>query len=169
METLTLEQAYYVGELISALIVVISIIYLAVQVRQNTKAIRLSNYQSVSASWTPTLDLIAGSEQVADIYKRGLHTFDTLSEIEQVRFRALAAHMLRIINEPYEQMLEGAMRKGVWDGFRRTIIDLMHTSGMQVVWSYRKHWYSKDFQNFIDDIIEHHAGEAKPVASAPKD
>jgi hypothetical protein len=35
MESLTLEQAYYIGELIAAIVVIMSVVYLALQVNQS--------------------------------------------------------------------------------------------------------------------------------------
>ena len=51
METLTLEQSYYIAQVVAAVILVLSVIYLALQVRQNTHAMRLSNFQAGSTSW----------------------------------------------------------------------------------------------------------------------
>ena len=48
MEPLTLEQAYYIGELIAAFVVIVSVIYLALQVRQNTQVILTSNTHNIS-------------------------------------------------------------------------------------------------------------------------
>ena len=51
METLTLEQAYYLGELLGVIAVVTSLIYLALQLRQNTLSIRMSNVQALSSQY----------------------------------------------------------------------------------------------------------------------
>ena len=45
--TLTLQDLGNIGELISGIAVVISLIYLAVQIRQNTRTVRTSTYQTV--------------------------------------------------------------------------------------------------------------------------
>ena len=47
METLTLEQAYYIAQMVAAVILVLSVVYLALQVHQNTHAMRLSNFRSL--------------------------------------------------------------------------------------------------------------------------
>lgn len=51
METLTLEQAYYLGELLGVIAVVASLIYLTLQLRQNTLSIRMSNVQALSSQY----------------------------------------------------------------------------------------------------------------------
>ncbi len=48
METLTLEQMYYIGELVAAFVVLISLVYMAIQLRQNTNAIKLGTAHAVA-------------------------------------------------------------------------------------------------------------------------
>jgi len=38
METLTLENGYYISQMVAAVFLILSVIYLALQVRQNTHA-----------------------------------------------------------------------------------------------------------------------------------
>lgn len=45
MEALTLEQAYYIAEIVGVLSIVISLTYVAAQIRQNTMAIRSDTAQ----------------------------------------------------------------------------------------------------------------------------
>ena len=153
MESITLEQVYYIGELISAFVVIISVVYLALQVRQNTKAIRLGNVHSISSNLNPLMDLISSSTEVADIYWRGSADFHSLNEIEQIRFRTLVMHFLRAFCEVNEQMREGAIHKETWEAWSSIIDELFQYPGFRTVWSMRKHWYQKSFQDYVDGSI----------------
>ncbi len=44
MESLTLEQAYYIGELIAAIVVIILSIYLALQIRASNQASMIDSF-----------------------------------------------------------------------------------------------------------------------------
>ncbi len=169
METLTLEQAYYIAQMVAAVILVLSVIYLALQVRQNTHAIRLSNFQAGSANWANVLGMMTNNEEVTDIYRRGLVTYDALNENEQIRFRSLGMQILRMFNENFEQQHEGAVRKARWGAIQRAHLDIMQTPGMQTLWSSRKHWFPDDFQAYMDNIIERSTTEAKPLPIKSKE
>ncbi len=169
METLTLEQSYYIAQVVAAVILVLSVIYLALQVRQNTHAMRLSNFQSVSAGWASILNMLTKNEEVADIYRRGMVAYDALNDIEQFRFRMMGMQFLRTFNENFEQQHEGAVRKARQEASQRAHLDVMQTPGMQVVWSSRKHWFPDDFQVYMDNIIERSATEAKPLPIKSKE
>ena len=54
METLTLEQAYYMGELLAAVIVIISIFYLAAQVKHSTRATQLQTTHDMTMQCFPS-------------------------------------------------------------------------------------------------------------------
>jgi hypothetical protein len=162
METLTLEQAYYIAQMVAAVILVLSVIYLALQVRQNTHALRLSNFQAGSANWANVLGMMTNNEEVTDIYRRGIAANDTLNEIDQFRFSMLGLQILRMFNENFEQQHEGAVRKARWEALQRSHIDIMQTPGMQALWSLRKHWFPDDFQVYMGNIIERSANEAMP-------
>ena len=112
---------------------------------------------------------LTNNEEVANIYRRGMVTFDTLNEIEQFRFRSLGMQILRTFNENFEQQHEGAVRRARWEGSQRAHLDIMQTPGMQTVWSSRKHWFPDDFQVYMDNIIERSATEAKPLSIKSKE
>ena len=165
METLTLENGYYISQIVAAVILVLSVIYLALQVRQNTSAMRLSNFQAVSISWANVLGALVNNEEVTDIYRRGLFEQDTLNEIEQIRFRSLGMLILRMFHECFEEHQEGGVRQPRWESSQRASLDVMQTPGMQILWSSRKHWFPDDFQVYMDNLIKVSATEAKPLTS----
>ena len=43
METMTLEQMYYIGELIATVAFVMPLLYVGIQIRQNTYTIKLNS------------------------------------------------------------------------------------------------------------------------------
>ena len=66
METLTLEQAYYIGELVAAFVVLISLVYMAIQLRQNTNAIKLGTAHAVAEEFRGMFSLIASTQGILD-------------------------------------------------------------------------------------------------------
>ncbi len=169
METLTLEHVYYISQIVAAVILVLSVIYLALQVRQNTSAMRLNNFQAVSVSWANVLGVLVNNEEVTDIYRRGLFKQDTLNEIELIRFRSLGMQLIRMFHECFEEQHEGGVRQVRWESSQRATLDIMQTPGMQTLWSSRRHWFPDDFQVHMDNLIERSATEAKPLSTKSKE
>jgi hypothetical protein len=67
METLSLEQIYYLGQIIAAGAVVITLIYVGLQVKQNTHAVNLATAHNVSESLRDSQALIVQNEGLCDI------------------------------------------------------------------------------------------------------
>ena len=169
METLTLEDGYYISQMVAAIILVFSVIYLALQVRQNTSAMRLSNFQAGSMSWANFMGMLTNSEECTDIYRRGVAANDTLNENEQIRFRMLGMLLLRVFHECFEEQHEGGVRQARWEGSQRAQLDIIQTPGMQMLWSSRRHWFPDDFQVYMDNLIKRSATEAKPLTTKSKE
>ena len=163
MESLTLEQAYYIGELIAAFVVIVSVIYLALQVRQNTQVIITTNTHNISSAINSIMDMITNNGEVADIYRRGSVSYNSLDDTEQIRFRTLALHFFRILKEGFVHMQVGTLSGDSWDSFKKPFIDILQLPGIQTVWSARRHWYEKDFQNHVDELIARSESEAIPM------
>ena len=83
---MSLNDLANLGQIIGALAVVISLIYVAFQIRQNTNAIRSDTAQTVH--FANRYHLIAADAELAQIAANGLRDYSSLSEQERVRFVA---------------------------------------------------------------------------------
>jgi len=71
---LTLQDLGNLGELISAVAVVVSLAYLDAQIRQNTKSVRTSTYQAILDSSRSDTELILANPHLERIYHVGVAT-----------------------------------------------------------------------------------------------
>ena len=61
-----------VGELVGALAVVVSLIYLAIQIRQNSKLLRSAAQDSVSLKYAQTMNMITSTPEGVAVFHKGL-------------------------------------------------------------------------------------------------
>ena len=156
METLTLEQASYIAEIIGVIMVVISILYLAIQVKQNTDATQVTAAQSyVELYNTFTANLIAFTE-LTDIWYRGVNDYHGLNNTEIIQFGALLGQWYRLTESNYQQHLRGAVDNDVWTGIVNQIIDLEVLPGVQEWKKQRRHWYGSHFWEWVDSLEKKH-------------
>lgn len=78
-----------VGELLGASAVLITLIYLAVQIRQNTAAVATSTYESVMTGFNDINVVVASNPGLASLLDRGCQSPDTLNTEEVVQFNFL--------------------------------------------------------------------------------
>ena len=88
---MTLEQASLVAQIISAVAVIASLIFVGVQLRQATAAIRGSSSEAHAALYTELVDSIIDNADFARIWSVGLTDPKALGEEEWVRFVAYSS------------------------------------------------------------------------------
>jgi hypothetical protein len=140
-----------IGEIIAAILVVISLGYVAMQIRQNTQALKVTATQSYVEMYnTITSELV--KPEIADIWSRGFRDFSALNRTESVQFSAIAGQLMRVFESAHAQWKRGALEAQLWEASERTLSDSMTMAGFRQWWDFRKHWYSKDFQVVIDGL-----------------
>ena len=85
------------GELVSGLAVLGTLIYLARQIKESNKQTLQQSLMHTVSSFNELADLISQSEEVASIVVRGRESFNNLNNIEKLRFRSVHARFLNNI------------------------------------------------------------------------
>jgi len=141
------------GEFLGSIVVVATLIYLAIQVRQNTQSTRVETIHEISSGFNNIYDLLASNRELTDIYHRGSFNYQALDETEKLRFTFVVVRMFRIEFEQFLQWREGAVDDDHWRSLSSIFEDAMQLPGFQEVWTRRKHHYTKDFQEVVDKQI----------------
>ena len=162
---MTLSDLSNLGTFISALAVVASLIFVGVQLRQNTKAVRAAASQAHTSHWQAMLTPVIEHEDVADIYRRGLSDMESLTDNECVRFIILIGAMFRFTESARLQWLHGQLEDSHWVNMERNVTALAGQPGFKGYWALRRDWYAPDFQVWFDALPVHTAG---PMYTAQK-
>jgi hypothetical protein len=85
---MTLEQAYLVSGIIAAIGVIASLLYLAVQVRQNAMSLQMSTGQAVTEDLR-TLYRYSAEKDSAEVVYQGFRDFEELEGSDRMRFLAM--------------------------------------------------------------------------------
>src|SRR6187551_3814115 len=85
------------GQIIGAMAVVISVIYLALQVRSNARQTRLASMRSMSDAFNGFLQGLAGNPQMGELWYRGVTDYESIQGVDLPRYNALIDHLFRIL------------------------------------------------------------------------
>ncbi len=118
---MSLEAFGSIGDFVGGLGVIASLIYLALQIRQNTRAVRSSSYpQAAEQTWNYCL-AVAQDKELAEISVRRL-SGETLTEVETVRVNLADAALLYGFENMLRLREEDLIDRDVW---RNVIINSM--------------------------------------------
>jgi len=146
-------QIVTLAETASAVAVVISLAYLALQVRNQVKECRMSVVNSLTQQWGEALQAFALHPDLYGIWIRGLENFEALSPEERGRFSAIVVTLTQIFESLHLHYLDGKVDPELWAGFDRRLCDVFATPGVQAWWRLRRHWHGRRFQQHVDAAI----------------
>ena len=84
----TLGKALQVGELIAAAAVVLSVVFVCLEVRQNSRAQVLAATQAAVSDYVGSLELLSHNPGLACLYVPAAQDYDPLTGSERLRFSA---------------------------------------------------------------------------------
>ena len=150
-----------IGELIAAIAVVVSLVYLAVQIRQNTNQIEENTEAVRAAAVHSGVQLIFEnrvaifeSGESAEIFYKGLESPDDLQPVERMRFRLMFANALDAIFNTYSHTHASGFSPETWSAQYETAKRLMLTAGGRWFWAEYKNEYRVDFHSEVERIFE---------------
>ena len=141
-----------IGQIVGALAVVISLIYLATEVRSNARATREASTRSASDSFTRWIQQLSGHPHLRELYYRGIQDLDSLEGADLVGFSVVMVEAFRRYEEVYYQRSEGQLGPRLWRGFEAGMRDLNAYPGVQAWWRLPSHWFSEEFAKHINQL-----------------
>jgi len=142
-----------VAEVISAIAVVIGLIFVGLELRQNTLAQKVTATQTLAANYQNALDVLAFESDAACIYVLGINGVDNLDDAERLRFFVMLFQIYRSGEQLHYYSVEGMVEPRIWRGFERQLTEVSQLPGVQQWWALRRNWFSDDFQEFVDKLI----------------
>lgn len=160
---MTLQQVSYWAQIFGVVAIVATLIYLAIELRQNTKSVRLSAVHDISSLYASVMLTTCGDKDNADVWTRGLHDYGTLDRTEKTRFLVFMGVSVRTLSDQHFQWQEGALDTQVWNGMRHVIDDFAQYEGFKTYWKLRSHQFSDSFQEYVESALERAPTIAKPL------
>ena len=139
-----------VGEIVGAAGVIVSLLYLASQVRSNSRQLRHASAQAVLDKLNGLIGQLAFTAGAGDVWTRGLSGLDALKDDEElVRFSSMLLQAFWTYEEVFHYRKDGVIEDWAWTHARAPLEHFMRTPGFREWWVHRKGWFGGDFQEFV--------------------
>jgi len=147
---MTFEELGGVGEFVGALAVVVSLIYVARQVRENSRSTRLAATQAYMESAQRIIEMPAADRDLARVIRVGGGDPDSLTEDEYAQFRYWMILCLRSTENLFIHHSSGMIDNETWLARSGVMLWAMETTGGRRVWKDVSNRYRPDFQGWIN-------------------
>ena len=163
---MSLNDLANIGQVIGAIAVVISLIYVAMQIRQNTNAVRSATAQTVHEHFANWYHLVAADAELARITASGLRDYASLGEQERVRFVAAFMSFLSYSQNAFLKWRQGLLAPSLWLGWEQVMMNLFGAPGGKAFWRDRG-YIGEDFRRYVeDDLMKRQPHpDAKPLGA----
>ena len=104
---MTLEQYAYLFEIVGGLIVIVTLIFLVIQLRQNTRAIRSTTMQALQALRIETYGMLM-DDSMMEAYLKGMSQPSEMTPLEKGKFNAFWTIALQQYQHAYFEVREGS-------------------------------------------------------------
>jgi len=151
---MTLEDWGNVGEVIGGVAVIVSLLYLAWQIRQNTKAVRATAVDSSINYSMGVRQSIFENKEITSLYHRGSRDPLALSEEDLFRFRLVCHNMLLSCWNIFSQSRLADLTSETWDSQRNVIKRMLSSDGGRWFWDNYRQEFEASFQVEVDTILE---------------
>jgi hypothetical protein len=143
-----------VAEVASAIAVVVSLIYLALQVRQNTVAQQGSTHHQFLSTQTTANQLIGGSAEVCELIEKANEDFASITSAERFRLLFIYYDHFNQWEFAFDSRENALMGPNVWnkiDSGYALVAEL--TPSFRDTWAIIKGSFPHEFGEHVDNVI----------------
>ena len=146
---MSLSDLAAIGSFVSGIAVLGSLIFIGMQMRQNTQAMRAGASQANATTLQLILSDIIANADVARIWRQGLADLDSLEGDERVRMLMILGELFRYYEASRLQWRHGQLDIEHWQNVERQLRDIASQPGFRTFWKVRGHWHSDEFQKWF--------------------
>ncbi len=146
-----------IAEIIGAVAVVATLLYLAVQIRQANRQDLLGSFQHLHDTVNSFCRMISESEHLAGIIGRGRESYDDLSDEDRMRFDHVHFQLLNIIESHLFQSRQAGTDAHYRDWAMQNLAEIARAyfefPGTIVFWKSAEPFFDADVRKLVNDSI----------------
>ena len=151
---MTIADLANIAQIVGSIAVIASLIFVGLQIRQNTKVTRATALQMNADYWLNYFTLLA-DKQLSEVYSKGALGRVELEGSQFGQFFFLCRATFMGCENQHHQYLSGLLDADAYKGYEATIREqIADFPGVRAMWQLVKHTYGTEFVKFLDKQIE---------------
>jgi len=112
---MSFEQVAYLAQIVASIGVIVSLVFVGLQIRQNTGALQRNEHNSTMAQWTVIRMAIARNRDIAELMTVGLQGERTMDGPDQLRLEQILAEHVWAAFHIWDRTQRGVFPKGTFE------------------------------------------------------
>ncbi len=142
------------GEFLGGLGVIVSIVYLAIQIRGNTSSVRSENYARSLERMASMQEYLARDQAFTKIFNRGLVDPRSLDVTERVQFMWVITELFGNLEFMCFQAQAGNIPRELWLRWEETLRWWLTFPGVRACWEARPTPFTPTFTRCVERCLE---------------
>ena len=152
---MSLEQASYLSQIVAALAVVASLVFVGFQIRQNTRAQRVVAVNSLAAAAVAINTSAMGSPTIGEALAKALADWSSATREQRIIAHYHMFSFFKLSESAWYQRKVDVLDENQWAGWEALLLAFYHSNGIKNGWWPRRgNVYSPDFQAFLAQSSE---------------
>jgi len=164
------DAAGAIGEIVGAIAVVASLMYLAVQIRAQVREVRLTATRELSRDYRSLIAELSRDDAMYSLYRQAIKDYDGMPDEERTRIHLYFYTRLFGIHEQFHlHRSEGDIDPVFMASIERRFAEFSRLPGAAMWWRRNREIYSETFRRDIDKIFLESAEQESKSGNVPID
>ena len=159
---MTLSDIALLIQIVGGIGVFASLIFVGVQIRENSQAVRSATAQAVHDNYAGWYMSLAGDPVALATSAKGFVDLNALTPAEKAQFVCIYMAFLSHCQNAFHQWRQGHLSDDLWIGWDKLMMNL-NTPGGAAFWAERSYVFGQDFRDHFDKQLR---TQPNPTAKA---
>jgi hypothetical protein len=141
------------SELIGLAAIILTLVFVGFELRQNTRAVESSATQEVHANFSSWYESLQSDPELLMITVKGMQDYGALDTAEKAQFIAVFMVFSSNCQTAFYKWRDGLLDDELWAGWRALSLNFFSTAGGKGFWAERSYMFGSGFRDFVDGEI----------------
>lgn len=163
-----LSELASIAEIIGAFAVVVSLIYVGVQVNDSASAVRAASANDANVSVQNWYLEVGSDQQTSQVFYDALTSQEALPAHEEFQFLMMFHGVFLAFQNSYLLAEEGTIDVELRDALTVAILGVKDLPGMRRYWRQRKTYLHSDFAEYVESLLKEETNPSVDIYRLPR-
>ncbi|HEY2626300.1 MAG TPA: hypothetical protein VGI41_06065 [Candidatus Udaeobacter sp.] len=141
-----------ISQVVSSVAVVLSVLYLGIQVHRSTRVAKLATQDAAATALRDVTKPLMENAELERIWRVGLEDLSALSTEDRARFFHATYQFLKAFETIHFHYVYGLMDRQLWEGWHGLLRHYVAAPGIAHYWNLRPEVFSERFRKFVNSL-----------------
>ncbi len=165
--TFKLSELASIAEIVGAFAVVISLVYVGIQVNDSTGAVRSAAANDANVAVQSWYQEIGSDQQTSELFYNALTSEEALSNQEEFQFLMMFHGIFLALQNSYLLAEEGTIDIELREGLTSVVLGVKDLPGTKRYWRQRRSYLHSEFADYVDQIFKRESDVSVDIYQIP--